>query len=84
MTSIRSRPRFKLEVPEKPEVIKKIIGSSLKSTNKAVKGEVFAEHIHLEIVNKDVHFWSPHLNITLEEKETNTILRGTHGPKPTI
>lgn len=84
MTSIRSRPRFRLEVPEKMETIKQKISSSLKSDNPGVKGEVYAEHIHLEIPQIDMHFWSPHLNMTLEEIDGCTIIGGRYGPKPTI
>ncbi len=84
MTSIRSRPRFKKTIPSNPEAIKEYVTSKLKDNHQGIKGAVFSEHFHLEIVKKEQHFWSPHLNVTLEESEGKTILRGRYGPKPTI
>ncbi|AWV98001.1 hypothetical protein [Arcticibacterium luteifluviistationis] len=84
MTSIRSRPRFKQKNPGSVEEIKNQISSKLKDNTQGIKGGVFSEHFHLEIIKKEQHFWSPHLNVTLEKTDEGTILRGKYGPNPTI
>ncbi|MFT5884111.1 MAG: hypothetical protein ACI9IP_000566 [Arcticibacterium sp.] len=84
MTSIRSRPRFKKTFIENPEAIKERFSVKLKNNDQGIKGGVFNEHFHLEVVKKEQHFWSPHLNVTLEESDNGTIIRGKYGPKPTI
>ena len=40
--------------------------------------------ITLRILPVDRHFWSPQLNITMEEKEEGTLIRGLYGPNPSI
>lgn len=84
MTSIRSRPRFKKTIPLEEESLKKKVSSKLKDNSQGIKGGVFSNHFHLEIVKKEQHFWSPHLNVTLEKTDEGTILRGKYGPNPTI
>lgn len=43
------------------------------------------EHIFLDILNKDNHFWSPHLHLELEEAtEKITKVKGLFGPKPQV
>lgn len=84
MTSIRNRPRFKQTNPKSSEEIKDKISARLKNNTHGIKGGVFSEHFHLEIVKKEQHFWSPHLNVTLEKTDEGTILRGKYGPNPTI
>jgi hypothetical protein len=40
--------------------------------------------IILRILPEERHFWSPQLNISLEEKEDGTLIRGLYGPNPSI
>jgi hypothetical protein len=40
--------------------------------------------ITIKVNPEDRHFWSPQLNITLEEKEGGTLIRGLYGPNPSI
>lgn len=84
MTSIRSRPRFKQTISLDEEALKSKISSKLKGNSAGVKGGVFSNHFHLEIIQKDKHFWSPHLNVTLESTDEGTIIRGKYGPKPSL
>jgi hypothetical protein len=84
MTSVRSRPRFKKTIGLSLEDLKQKMTTKLIQKPPYVKGQVFSEHFHLEITQTEQHFWSPHLNVTLEESNDGTIMRGTYGPKPTI
>ncbi|WP_341226080.1 hypothetical protein [uncultured Arcticibacterium sp.] len=84
MTSIRSRPRFKKNISLEEEALKGKILSKLKDNSQGIKGGVYSNHFHLEIVQKDKHFWSPHLNVTLESTSEGTIIRGKYGPKPSL
>lgn len=84
MTSIRVRPRFKHQVN----------GSAKEIHDKLVEG--FKKHAdlvhiierrHLIVVefNEDVrHYWSPQLQLSVEETEDGTEVRGLYGPHPNV
>jgi hypothetical protein len=43
------------------------------------------EHIFLDILNKDNHFWSPHLHLEIvTEEDKKTKVKGLFGPKPGV
>ncbi|MCR9063406.1 MAG: hypothetical protein NXI00_05545 [Cytophagales bacterium] len=83
MTSIRTRPRFRLESSLRPEEIKNRLKEKLINHGE-ITGAFYDIHCSFDISISQRHFWSPHLNLNLEETETGTILRGRYGPAPTI
>ena len=59
----------------------------LKEHNHKVKGKLVGHHIILDIVDKEIHYWSPQLNFRIEEDEDNpqhTVLAGLIGPRPKV
>lgn len=59
----------------------------VKNTPESIKGRVVDNHIILDIVGDDVHYWSPQLNFRVEEDEENkehSIVTGLIGPRPTV
>lgn len=83
MTSYRIRPRFKQFSQQNIEEI----GDEFKSTlnnNEDCVGQIAYNLITLKIPQKDRHFWSPELSVSLEETEDGTIIRGLYGPNPTV
>lgn len=52
-----------------------------------VNGKIIGNHIILDIVGDDVHYWSPQLNFRVEqdeEDEEQAIIAGLIGPRPGV
>ena len=52
-----------------------------------VIGKIVDNHIILDIVEKDQHYWSPQLNFRIEQDEFDTnksVVAGLIGPKPAV
>ncbi|MDX2305525.1 MAG: hypothetical protein NW226_22120 [Microscillaceae bacterium] len=87
MTSFQIRPYFRQMLSLPLEEVKNRIEDQLNKANCPCKGLVIpGEHTHiiLKIPPQERHFWSPHLHLTLEEQETDTLIRGLYGPDPAI
>ncbi|UTW62788.1 hypothetical protein KFE98_01125 [bacterium SCSIO 12741] len=52
-----------------------------------ISGKIINNHIILDIVEPEVHYWSPHLDFRVEEDEFNenqSIVSGLIGPRPAV
>ncbi len=52
-----------------------------------IKGKIVDNHIILDIVGDEVHYWSPQLNFRIEEDEENekhSVMLGLIGPRPEV
>lgn len=51
-----------------------------------ITGKVIGDHVILDIVGEEVHYWSPQLNFRVEESEENgnTLIAGLIGPRPAV
>ena len=52
-----------------------------------ITGKIVGDHIILDIVGEEVHYWSPQLNFRVEESEEEegkTVIAGLIGPRPTV
>lgn len=59
----------------------------IKTAPPHIKGRILDNHILLDIVGKDLHFWSPQLNFRVEADEDNpghAIVAGLIGPRPIV
>jgi hypothetical protein len=85
MTSIRTRPRFKIISNLSQEELKERIKKHLRNNkDSGVVGHVFDIHCSFDIA-ENRHFWSPHLNVNFDENEEGgTLIRGRYGPPPSI
>jgi len=88
MTSFRIRPRFKKETDLTEQQIRENITKAIERTNAkcSISGNI-PGYITIRIKPEDRHFWSPQLNITIEEKEDEThinLIRGLYGPNPQV
>lgn len=81
--SLRSRPRFRRQLPGEPENYLVKLADALEARNEW-EGSVIGTHAFIRVCKPDQHFWSPHLGIELEEHEGGTLLRGLYGPKPAL
>lgn len=81
------RPRFKLRVETSPEVLTNNMKGLIQERQGKIKAKLIDNHIILDIVEADSHYWSPQLNFRIEEDDENigqTILAGLIGPKPKV
>ncbi|HCM75667.1 MAG TPA: hypothetical protein DIS90_04760 [Cytophagales bacterium] len=80
----RVRPRFKIESEFSVETLKKKIEEGLGQEQAPCTGSVNPGYITLYIPQKDQHYWSPQLNLTFEETEKGSLIRGLYGPRPVV
>lgn len=84
-SNIYLRPRFKMEFEESHQnLIAKFKEISKNKTSKF--GIVISDgHVIIDIPAEENHFWSPQLNIEIEQFEENkSIVKGLFGPKPQV
>ena len=78
------RPRFVLPSEKSQE---KILTNFLKEKNKKEQKfiiKIMDEHIFIDVLQKDAHFWSPQLHLEILEEENVTQIKGLFGPKPQV
>jgi hypothetical protein len=84
MTSFRIRPRFRQMRNEKPEEIEKALKHMVEQNKDRFSGTFMNGHMIIRINQQRRHFWSPQLNIDLENIRDITVIRGLYGPNPTV
>ena len=84
MTSFRIRPRFKIISEKTPEQILEAFRLALKNKDCACKGVAIPGHITLMVKPEEIHYWSPQLQLTLEDNDESTEIRGLYGPSPQV
>jgi len=84
MSNISIRPRFH-KVSELPaqEIIQRI-RQALDYPDASIKSTIIDHHVILRIPLKDQHYWSPQLDLEIEEKEGKTVIKGLFGPSPSV
>ena len=80
------RPRFKCQSSDSASIIVERVKEGLANSNKVgFIGSVLLNHIHLKFPQEKRHFWSPHLDISLDELPDNaTLIRCLLGPAPGV
>jgi len=78
------RPRFKVVLALPMEVIIQKITQALKEKNAPIKGTVAGHHITLRIPLAKQHYWSPQLDLEIEEHPEGSLIRGLFGPSPSV
>lgn len=80
----RARPRFELEVPLPPEAILERVRARLARPDAPVQGRLSRRTVSLTVLPRATQFWSPHLDVQLDEKPAGTRLYCTLAPHPSI
>ena len=84
MTSFRIRPRFKVASEKDSDTIIEEIKEKVHDPKMHCACDVIfiPGHIILKIKKEEQHYWSPQLELTLEEeeKEKGTLIKGRYGP----
>ncbi|MEQ8525643.1 hypothetical protein [Gracilimonas sp.] len=78
------RPRIKVQTSLSPDDINQRIRALLSSEKATCEGQTIKGFATIYPPQKDQHFWSPQLTITVDELEEGTLVRGLYGPKPSV
>lgn len=84
MTSFRIRPKFEVPVEKGPEEIVKILKHHLELADHPYDSVEFPGHFIIKIKKENQHYWSPQLNLILEEQSNCCLLRGRYEPHPNV
>lgn len=80
----RQRPRLELLVPLPPDEVSERLRTGLVTCECPCVGSVTRRHAWIHIRDEDRHFWSPTLDLGLEEADGGTLLRGRFAPHPSV
>ena len=85
MSSFLIRPRFNQVLDFDGESIRRKIAGQVESDGGRVELKSFPDYLCLRIPEKDRHFWSPRLNLSIEETaDGHTRIEGTYGPNANV
>ena len=84
MSSLEIRPRFRRLVPWKPPQVIDRFRRRLGNGEAPVRGLIVDHHVTLKIPYESQHFWSPQLDLEVEEHPEGTLVRGLYGPHPSV
>jgi hypothetical protein len=85
MSSFRLRPRFSHVIDADVEAARESIVTSAKRHADRCTVKSFPGYVSLHIVDKDTHYWSPRLSLSLEPESGNkTRVTGTYGPSTDV
>lgn len=73
------RPRFRIELNKSKTDLLNRFYSEFKRKNCKFSGKIIADHVIIDIPQKENHFWSPQLHLEIE-----AIDKGLFGPKPQV
>ncbi|MBW2161758.1 MAG: hypothetical protein JRH14_17640 [Deltaproteobacteria bacterium] len=78
------RPRFELQLPVARETWLDALRSALRDDAGALRGQVFRKHAVVEMRDGQRTFWSPYLNIEVEDEPDGSAIRGRFSPHPNV
>ncbi len=84
MTSYRIRPRFQQIIATSPKEAQRRIQAYAQDHIDCHLVNSVPGHLTLKIPLTEQHYWSPQLNLTFEEDDEGTLVRGLYGPNPTV
>lgn len=85
MSSLHVRPRFQQILPLSPEHTRAAITSAIEESEARCNVKSFSGFINIRIIEEDRHFWSPRLNLSLDETdEGHTRISGIYGPNANV
>lgn len=79
---VEIRPRFRLQSSLAKEDVFNRIKNLFKSGE--FEGKHIGDHIHIKIIAKNQHYWSPEIGIDCESNDEGTLIRCLIGPKQTV
>lgn len=77
------RPRFQVESPMSSAVVVQRIKDGLKACQSGCQGTTAVRYAIITVQERERHFWSPHLTITIEDQDNGgSLVRGLYSPAP--
>jgi ABC-type multidrug transport system fused ATPase/permease subunit len=84
-SNIHLRPRFKMELNENQDDLISKFKANLSDGDCKYCSKIVDGHIVIDVPKNENHFWSPQLNIEIEQTDIDkTIVKGLFGPKPQV
>lgn len=80
----RIRPRMRIESDLSLEQLKLLLREHLSKPNGDCEGKVTIGFATIYPSQKDQHYWSPQLTLTMEETDSGSLIKGLYGPKPSV
>lgn len=78
------RPRFKLQLPVASEQWLDALRALLEDDPGPLRGQVFRKHAVVQMSDTQRTFWSPYLNLELEDEPDGSAIRGRFSPHPNV
>jgi len=78
------RPRFELQLPVTREAWLDALRSALQNDPESLRGQVFRKHAVVQIRDGERTFWSPYLNLEVEDEPDGSVIRGRFSPHPNV
>jgi hypothetical protein len=78
------RPRFELQLPVDRERWLGALESLLDNDSGTLRGQVFRKHAVVQMQDGDRTFWSPYLNLEVEDEPDGSAIRGRFSPHPNV
>lgn len=78
------RPRFAFQVPVGRTTWLGALGRMLADEAGACRGQIFRKHAVVEVREDERSFWSPYLNIEVEDEPDGSAVRGRFSPHPHV
>jgi hypothetical protein len=84
MSAPRMRPRFELQLPVEADQWLGALQSQLRTDAAPCRGAVFRCHANLWMHDAQRTFWSPYLNLDIDEQPGGIAVRGRFSPHPNV
>jgi uncharacterized integral membrane protein len=78
------RPRFELQLPVTREAWLDALRSALQNDAESLHGQVFRKHAVVQMCDAERTFWSPYLNLDIEDEPDGSVVRGRFSPHPNV
>ena len=84
MAPPRMRPRFELQLPVQREQWLGTLKTLLQEDGGSLRGQVFRKHAVVLMRDGERTFWSPYLNLEVEDEPDGSAIRGRFSPHPNV
>ena len=78
------RPRFEFQLPVTREAWLDALRSALQNDAEPLRGQVFRKHAVVQMRDRERTFWSPYLNLEVEDEPDGSAIRGRFSPHPNV
>jgi hypothetical protein len=78
------RPRFELQLPIDREQWLSCLRAQLDEDRESLRGQVFRKHAVVQMRDEKKTFWSPYLNLEVEDEPDGSAISGRFSPHPNV